>query len=787
MNKIVKEEALGKMAELQKEYIDNKVNTTKIEIINGASELFDTFKEVEDFIIQEGEAIDDINSKLYKEVDTNGYEYVDMGEAGIWAKYPIGVTEWSSESVDNIKYFEWGGIEGYTKLQVGIDKQFNDDFSNYRFSGDGATSANPQFTKYCYDSKYGENGFSDNLTALELEDDAARVNMGGDWRLPTREELTKLIDNCNAEGVENYEKHGINGILFTLRSDSSKQLFLPAGGWVDSNNVGGFSYYGHFWTSTLNADSYAPNPITSYVIRFNADGGIIKGFRSNRSNGLPIIGFIPSLAKEERYLPKDEAAETYQPKGDYATKNELNAIAEEKANKEEVANLNVNATDMLDTEPLFISERTDVFPEIITNNRVYYVNDGEKFIMYNGKVVDTNMDLIVSPNKVNSTYLNEITSEDSSIHVYEINGQPSNLKVLLDTDNNQYTNLTICGLEEIPNASLSTFANQTSLEYVDLKFYKQYDITNLLSECKSVKTVVLPNKFTNGNYFARNCTALETVLNTPEELTEGEYEYMFSGCSNLKYLDKIIKINGASVVRVMFEGCVKLGYFPVHSDIVTSDKAMSMFVNLAKETDPIEEANFNLTCFESCEQFLSHANVRKIKIKININGGYNEGKWNAYNPGLICMPPTEELDVTFPDEINWNTTYLFESTVWNKKDLALKKATLRNVKGMVKGEKGFSAGFTSYLTNLKYLYLDYFGKTADNVMDFRYVKYWGCDGEENRQSVLDTLLRNSEDLKALGQTQTVQLSNYTMAVLTENEIKSITNKGYNLITYTYND
>lgn len=34
----------------------------------------------------------------------NGHEYVDMGEAGIWAKYPIGVTNWKTAFKD-VKYF----------------------------------------------------------------------------------------------------------------------------------------------------------------------------------------------------------------------------------------------------------------------------------------------------------------------------------------------------------------------------------------------------------------------------------------------------------------------------------------------------------------------------------------------------------------------------------------------------------------------------------------------------------------------------------------------------------
>ena len=39
------------------------------------------------------------------------YESVDMGEAGIWAKYPIGVSEWNEDWINQVKYFQWGDIK----------------------------------------------------------------------------------------------------------------------------------------------------------------------------------------------------------------------------------------------------------------------------------------------------------------------------------------------------------------------------------------------------------------------------------------------------------------------------------------------------------------------------------------------------------------------------------------------------------------------------------------------------------------------------------------------------
>ena len=59
-----------------------------------------------------------------------------------------------------------------------------------------ANGAYNKLTKYCTDANYGDNGFTDNKTTLDPEDDAAHVNWGGGWRMPTAAEVDELIDNC---------------------------------------------------------------------------------------------------------------------------------------------------------------------------------------------------------------------------------------------------------------------------------------------------------------------------------------------------------------------------------------------------------------------------------------------------------------------------------------------------------------------------------------------------------------------------------------------------------------
>lgn len=95
------------------------------------------------------------------------YEYVDLGlpSGTLWAKMNVG----AESETDTGLYFAWGETEGYTAEQVGVDKQFT--WADYKFnpSGDGET-----FTKYTS----GEE-------TLELIDDAAAVNMGGNWHMPS--------------------------------------------------------------------------------------------------------------------------------------------------------------------------------------------------------------------------------------------------------------------------------------------------------------------------------------------------------------------------------------------------------------------------------------------------------------------------------------------------------------------------------------------------------------------------------------------------------------------------
>ena len=146
----------------------------------------------------------------------NGHDCVDLGlpSGTKWATCNVGAT--TPEGYGD--YFAWG--ETTTKETYNMDTYRYYDGSNY--------------TKYTG---------SDNLTTLEASDDAATVNWGAGWRMPTREEFEELITNCTVTWTT---QNSVKGRLFTSNING-KSIFLPAAGERDGSRLhhdeGSYGYY----------------------------------------------------------------------------------------------------------------------------------------------------------------------------------------------------------------------------------------------------------------------------------------------------------------------------------------------------------------------------------------------------------------------------------------------------------------------------------------------------------------------------------------------------------------
>ena len=73
--------------------------------------------------------------------------------------------------------------------------------------------------------------------------DAATVNWGGSWRMPTDAELTELREQCTWTWTS---QNGVNGYKVTSKSNGNS-IFLPAAG-----QLGRAGSYGYYWSSSLN-------------------------------------------------------------------------------------------------------------------------------------------------------------------------------------------------------------------------------------------------------------------------------------------------------------------------------------------------------------------------------------------------------------------------------------------------------------------------------------------------------------------------------------------------------
>lgn len=175
------------------------------------------------------------------------YDYVDLGlpSGTLWATMNIG----ASSPEDNGYYFAWGETQPKESY----------DLSTYQWCN-GTTKT---ITKYCTKISYGYNGFVDNKTELDPEDDAATVNWGPEWRMPTIEQMQELKDNCSSEWTT---RNGVYGRLLTS-NHNGVTLFFPAAGYYYGSDLIGGEVYGNYWSRMLNTSS----PDYAFYMTFKSD------------------------------------------------------------------------------------------------------------------------------------------------------------------------------------------------------------------------------------------------------------------------------------------------------------------------------------------------------------------------------------------------------------------------------------------------------------------------------------------------------------------------------------
>ena len=195
-----------------------------------------------------------LNIRPVRVLEEKEHEYVDLGlpSGTLWATCNVGA--YIPEEYGD--YFYWGETE-----QKGVSEAYS---------------------------------FTDNPMELLPENDAATVNWGGDWRMPSLAQIEELI-NENYTTTEWTTLNGVNGRKITSKSNGNS-IFLPAAGNMESSGN-----YGWYWSRSINASSNQ----NAWILLFDSDQ--IRKYSIQRGSSVRVR---PVCFPKEVYTEFDESTGT---------------------------------------------------------------------------------------------------------------------------------------------------------------------------------------------------------------------------------------------------------------------------------------------------------------------------------------------------------------------------------------------------------------------------------------------------------------------------------------------
>ena len=192
-------------------------------------------------------------------------EYVDLGlpNGTLWATHNVG----ANNPEDLGDFFAWG--------ETAPKANYLWEYTAWLYVENGLK----HISKYNTKSDYGP---VDNKTELDPEDDAAYVNMGSEWRMPSKAEIDELIENCTWEWIQ---LNGMNGQLIT--GPNGNTMFLPAVGERIETNMYNLGVAGNYWSRSLFIINETVSFPTAAYKLYLTDAGLTWN-TAERSCGLPV-------------------------------------------------------------------------------------------------------------------------------------------------------------------------------------------------------------------------------------------------------------------------------------------------------------------------------------------------------------------------------------------------------------------------------------------------------------------------------------------------------------------
>ena len=167
---------------------------------------------------------------------------IDLGLSVKWASFNLG----ASKPEGYGDYYAWSETQPKSYY----------DWSTFTWCNGNYN----KLTKYCNlaNSNYWDgSGSPDNKVFLNPEDDAAYVNWGGSWRMPTDEEWAELQNNCTWTWTADFNGTGIAGYIVTSNKAGYEgaSIFLPAAGVRFQTDFYYGGSNGYYWSSVFSTES----------------------------------------------------------------------------------------------------------------------------------------------------------------------------------------------------------------------------------------------------------------------------------------------------------------------------------------------------------------------------------------------------------------------------------------------------------------------------------------------------------------------------------------------------
>ena len=169
----------------------------------------------------------------------NGYDYVDLG-------LPSGL-KWATCNVGAAKPEEYG--DHYAWGETMPKSVYSSDSYLYFATSD----------------------------VLSMDKDAARVNWGGQWRMPTDAEWTELREKCKWTWTT---RNGVKGCEIKSKTNGNF-IVLPAAGRRYYDGLYAAGEYGYYWSSSIDAD----NKEIALGVYFSI---YVDHYNNDRFNGLSV-------------------------------------------------------------------------------------------------------------------------------------------------------------------------------------------------------------------------------------------------------------------------------------------------------------------------------------------------------------------------------------------------------------------------------------------------------------------------------------------------------------------